>query len=100
MDGSARKMSSYDLGSAGVPPAFCESAFAQSDFSEIVFAARAVLGTNPSCRHSRHQDSKSGAAAPCTRSLPLPVLTPLPAPCAFADAIVALCIRSLLLAVL
>src|SRR5213593_2165334 len=56
--GSGRKTSSKETSlTVGLVPA---SALAQSDFSEIVFAARAVLGTKPSCRHRRHQDSKSG----------------------------------------
>src|SRR5207237_3399694 len=60
--GSARKTISY-LGSAGVPPVFvCESALAQSDFNVTVFAGSAVFGTNPSCKHFRHHDSKSVGA--------------------------------------
>src|SRR5437763_15711129 len=111
MVGSARKTISYDpTGSAGVPPTFvCASELSQSDFNATVFAGSAVFGTNPSCKHFRHHDSKSvgapavgapasagvpGAAAALgwpfgrfagilpapTRSLLLPVLTPVPCP--------------------
>src|SRR6266849_2760624 len=82
MDGSARKTSSYEpdfTGIAGAPPAFVwVRALAQSDLSATVFAGSAVFGTKPSCRHLRHQDSKSVGAelTAATRSLPLPVLTP------------------------
>src|SRR5712692_910700 len=74
---SVRKTSSYVLGLGGwVLEEFNDAA--QSDFSETVFVASAVLGTNPSCRHLRHHDSKSVGAelATATRSLPLPVPTP------------------------
>src|SRR5882762_11342893 len=75
MVGSGRKMSSYEpdvdgcapvvAGSADVPSAFvCERAFAQSDFSETARVGSALLGTNPSCKHLRHQDSKSRATSP------------------------------------
>ena len=59
-------MISYEpvvTGIAGAPPAsVCESALAQSDFNATVFVGNAVFGTKPSCKHLRHQDSKSVAA--------------------------------------
>src|SRR5207253_4789001 len=56
--GSARKITSRVLGAGGsVLDALSE--LAQSDFSETVFGGNAVLGINPSCRHFRHQLSKS-----------------------------------------